>query len=536
MVAVETPSDSFRKLFTHPLLQGCVLVVVALVIALTLQMPNRFPDPDSFYHAGMAELAAAGEFPIRFPWLDLTTLRSTYADLHLLYHIILVPFVALFGAMPGIRIATIAGAILAPLAFFMLLRRLRIRGALAFTLLLLGSASFAFRLNLAKAQAFAFIVLFLGIIALVRRSRTGVFLAAVFAAWMSAHWPVYLAAVVVFAFHHVFATVLSKPRASRALFVAAREAFGIVMSAFAGIAAGFIVNPYFPGNITVAWQQIVEIALIGGSATVNVGIEWHRLTTSEFVRSVGFLLPLLALAVVGAIVRTVRCIQRETTDDRDALAQTYTFGTLALAFAILAFRQQRQLEFFIPFAVLACASGLQPFVDWWWPPRVITGWRQPGMIRRPLATFMLIVVIVGFGVGAWNAMQPQRAYFRNGFSGDRFSGVTAWLRANVPANAVVFHGDWDDFPFLFLHDRTHRYLVGLDPRFAVLANVERYERWAMVSRGETSNAAAVIRREFGAEYAVVARGQEALAEVLARDPSVRLVYEDGDGKVFALAQ
>jgi len=33
MVAVETPSDSFRKLFTHPLLQGCVLVVVALVIA-----------------------------------------------------------------------------------------------------------------------------------------------------------------------------------------------------------------------------------------------------------------------------------------------------------------------------------------------------------------------------------------------------------------------------------------------------------------------------------------------------------------------
>lgn len=536
MVAVETPSDSFRKLFTHPLLQGCVLVVLAVVATWTLQISNRFPDPDSFYHAGMAELAATGTFPHRFPWLDLTTLREQYADLHVLYHIILVPFVSLLEPMPGIRIATMVGAILAILACFTLLRRIRIRGALAFSILLLGSASFVFRLNLAKAQAFAFIVLFLGLLALVRRSRTGVFLAAVFAAWMSAHWPVYLAAVAAFAFHHVFATILGQPRAGRALLRAMSESLGVACAAAAGVAAGFIVNPYFPDNLTVAWQQIVEIALIGGSASVNVGIEWHRLSFAEFVSAVGFLLPLLALAVVGAIVQTVRCIQRETPEDRDALARTFTFGTLALAFAFLAFRQQRQLEFFIPFAVLTLATGLQPFVDWWWPPRIVKGWRQPGMIRRPLATFLLVIAMLGFGVGAWRALTPQREYFRNGFSGDRFHGIAAWVQTNVPANAIVFHGDWDDFPYLFLNDRTHRYLVGLDPRFAVLADAQRYERWAAISRGEVPDAASAIRREFHSEVAVVAAGQEALAAILAADPNARLAYEDGDGKVFALTR
>ncbi len=202
MVAVETPQESFRRLFTHPLLQGVVLVVLSLVLAVWVEVPNRFPDPDSFYHAGMAELAASGTFPSRFPWLELTSLKDTYADLHLVYHLLLVPFVKAFGPMPGIRIATITTFVLLTISFYLLLRRLAVRGAFLFTLLLLGSSAFVFRLNLAKSQGFAFIVLFLGLIALHRRSRTGVFLAAVFAAWTSSHWPVYIVAVATFAACH----------------------------------------------------------------------------------------------------------------------------------------------------------------------------------------------------------------------------------------------------------------------------------------------------------------------------------------------
>ncbi|MBI4142322.1 hypothetical protein HY480_00430, partial [Candidatus Uhrbacteria bacterium] len=523
--------------FTHPLLQGCVLVAVALAIALWVEVPGRFPDPDSFYHAGMGELASQGKFPARFPWLDLTVLRDQYADLHLVYHLILVPFVAVLGPMAGIRVATITAFVLLTLAFFLLLRSQKIRGALVWTLLLVGTASFAFRMNLAKSQGFALTVLFLGILSLLQRSRTKTFLAAVFATWLSTAWPVYALVVLVFGFHHILATIIGAPRQWHAVLRAVGDALGLLISAAIGVAAGFIVNPYFPGNLTVAKQQIVDIALGAQRLGVVNGMEWQALSTGDFVRAIGFLFPILALAVIGCTIRVIELIRNEKTDDRDAVAAMLTFGVLSIAFAFLALASQRHLEFFVPFAVLFAATGCQPVLRWFWPPRIAVGWRRPGMIRRALSTVGLLVAIAVFAVGSVRALRMSRGYFVNGHPADYLRGTATWIRDHAAPGAIVFHADWGDAPALFLWNRDQRYLIGLDPIFAALKDVEEYRTWLAVGRGELgAQTVQTIRETFGADYALVTAKQPDLDAILTKDRKARLAHEDAGVKVYELAR
>ncbi|MBI4433431.1 hypothetical protein HY632_01540 [Candidatus Uhrbacteria bacterium] len=533
MTDIETPHDSFRKVLTHPILQGIVLVALALGIAAWMEIPNQFPDPDSFYHAGMAEIAATGTFPQQFPWLQLTTLRTAYADLHFLYHLLLVPFVQIFGAMPGIRIATILTVGLLTLAIFGLLRTLRVRGAFGFTALLLGSGPFLFRMNLAKAQGFAIILLALGLMAVARRSRTGVFLTAVFAVWLSSHWPVFvLTALAILCIDSVLALLVHRDRA--ALGDALRTNTSMIGSVLFGVIAGGIVNPYFPQNLSVTRQQMIDIALVGGPTTAAIGNEWAPLTLTQFVDVTGFFLFLGIIAGIGITILTFRAITTADPERRRNAAFALGCASIALAFGVLALRQQRQLEFFIPLLLFAIATGFQPLIAWLWPVRVTVGWRSPGHIRRPLATAALLAVLVAYSIGSIPVLRAQRQYFADGFRGDHLRTTATWIRTHVPPGAIIFHGNWSDFPFLFLHDRDHRYLIGLDPRFAELSDRERFQRWRSVSRGEVRAPAEVMRSEFHATHAVVTATQTQLLDVTRADRNARLVSSDAEAHIFEL--
>lgn len=534
MVAIETPHDSLRRLATSPALQGLVLMVLASAIAIVVQIAGRFPDPDSFYHAGMAELARAGEFPRQFPWLALTTLRDAYADLHFLYHLLLVPFVALFGTMEGLRIATIVSVVLFTAAFYALLRALHVRGAFWFTALLLGSAAFMFRANLAKAQGFAFFVLFLGLAAVARRSRFGVCLAALFAAWMSSHWPVLIIGVAVYALSDVFTSLMCRTSTARSTLSTLWHAVTLIAAAVFGVVIAHIINPYFPTNIAVAQQQILDIAFIGGRPETRPGVEWSTLPAREFFRAIGYLLPLGVLAFSGAMVAVVQTVRRGATEDRTTATHAIALGILTVAFAFLTLQSRRHIEFFVPLAILAIAVGTQPVLAWCWPPRMTIGWRQPGMIRRPLASIACAIVIGGFVVGATQAIAAQRVHFTNGYRADFLAGPMGWVRTHVPADELIFHGNWDDFPFFFRHDRTHRYLVGLDPRFSALADAERFRAWSELASGMLPRPAARIIETYGAHTAIILANEEALRAALDADPNATIVFDDRDARVYQL--
>lgn len=556
MVAIETPHDSFRRVFTHPLLQGCVLVALAVVIALLIEVPGRFPDPDSLYHAGMAELALSGTFPQQFPWLTMTAFPERFADLHLVYHLLLVPFVKFLGTVSGIRIATVVSIGLLTAAWYGLLRALRVRGAFVFSLLLLGSAAFMFRLNLAKAQGFAFTVLFLGLAAAARRSAMGVFVAAAFAAWISSHWPVLTAGVGAIALCQ-FVVALVDGSAPRLRFWRPfGRAVGLVCAALAGNAAALVINPYFPENLAVAYDQIVRIALIGGVGSAIPGGEWQAMPLADLLTAVGYLLPLVILAALGISMLIVRTVHGTDDEDRATAAHAGAFALLTVLFGAMTLAAKRHVEFLIPFATLAVATGMQPIVDWFWPPRVQIAWRIPGEIRRRIATIALCVSILAFGFGAWRGHAYARERFAAAPRADQYRPAAEWIAENTPQNAIIFHADWDDFPALFLWNRTNRYLVGLDPRFAHFRDAERYAALLAIRAdglaredhnddgkpdGDpvppldgSARIAERIVRVTGASYAMVTTDQTGLRELLDADRGARRVYEDDEAMVYRI--
>jgi len=101
---------------------------------------------------------------------------------------------------------------------------------------------------------------------------------------------------------------------------------------------------------------------------------------------------------------------------------------------------------------------------------------------------------------------------------------------------VVFHGDWDDFPSLFLYNRYQRYLIGLDPRFALFEDPARFRVWLQLNRGEIPDTEVVptIVRTFRTRFAVVSVEQDRLHRQLTNDPRATNVYGDEDGAVFRL--
>ncbi|MFH1430254.1 MAG: hypothetical protein ABIG71_01860, partial [Candidatus Uhrbacteria bacterium] len=211
-------------------------------------------------------------------------------------------------------------------------------------------------------------------------------------------------------------------------------------------------------------------------------------------------------------------------------------GLCTFAFALFTLCARRHVEFFVPLAVITIAIGMQPIIEWLWPPRIAVGWRRPGSVRRSFSTLLLGIIIFAFSLGAIGALSAQRAYYTDGLHDDTLRGIATWIKTNVEENEIIFHGDWGDFPPLFLWDRTHRYLVGMDPRFASFENPDRLRSWLETGRGEVPNGriAQHITDTVGAHYAITRPTQEALMAALDKDPLAHVVYEDADGRVYEL--
>ncbi|MDO8425062.1 MAG: hypothetical protein Q7T01_00925 [bacterium] len=538
MTAVETPSDSWKHAIGHPILQGCILALLAVAIAWFVQVPGRFPDPDSFYHAGMAELAADGVFRQQFPWLTLTGFPDRYADLHLVYHLILVPFVRLFGPADGIRIAAIAAIGLLTVGFYAMLRTMRVRGAFWFTYLLLGSAAFMFRANLAKSQGFAFFILFLGIAAAAKRSYIGIFLAALFAAWTSSHWPVLTAAIGCIALAQFVIALIDGATPTFRIGRPFLALCAMVLTALLGNVVAMIVHPYFPANLVVAREQILAIAVIGGIPESIPGSEWAPLSMAHLLGAVGFLIPLALAAIGGLLTLLARTVRGTLPDERRTAAYALAIGLLAAGFVVLALAAQRHIEFLVPLAITAIALGMQPLIAWAWPPRIAIAWRRPGELRRPLSSIVLFVAIVAFTIGGVRGIMAQRAVFAAGHPTETLAAASGWIAEHAPPGAIIFHADWDDFPFLFFHNRHQRYLVGLDPRFAYFHDRERYMEMLAIRDADTT-AGSIARRIVAAtdaSYALTTNDQTALIALLNADRNATKVYADDEATVYELGK
>ncbi len=512
-------------------------VLLAFAVAFAefgfLHADATFADPDSFYHAQMAVRLAQHGLVTDFPWLAQTVLGDAYIDHHLLYHVLLIPFVTWLPPLAGLKLATVLFAAVAVATFHWLLRRLEVRGAWLYTGVLLVSNPFLFRIGLAKAQALSLTVLLVLIWLVIQRRSLAAAVLSFAYVWLYGGWP--LAGVVVAAYVLAGApTVLGRTAQGRLrvdgrrLRVKLRADAALVGAVGGGLAAGLVLSPYFSTNLVFYWHQIVEVAVVNYRNVIGVGGEWYGYPPLELLAaaSVTFLFALVAGVLFALSWR------RQST-------RTGFLAVLALLFLVLTVRSRRNVEYLVPFLILfagAAFDRLGRVLNVRSFTREFLGFARgsPIVLAGLLTPLVLFPVIIVRDLAAVRSANAQGQPF------DRWGPALRWLRDAAPAGAVVFHSDWDEFPQLFYHDDRQYYIVGLDPTFLYKEDPVKYDRWlqATTAKLDREELHRVVAVEFRAAFVLATLARHAGFDTLvASYPAAFVpVYRDREVAIYRVAE
>jgi hypothetical protein len=532
------------------------LFVGALVVGVAigyLQFSTRAVccgDFDGYYHTRWSQLLWEGarthHFPPEFKWLPLTTLNARdYVDHHLLFHVLEIPFTQFGNEILGAKISAWLFASLAIFACYWLVVRHRVPFPLLWLVALLGcSAPFLFRMNMTKAMSVSIVLLVVGINLLFRRKYLWLLpLAFLFTLTYDMF---VLLALAAFVWTCVVAWSERRFEWRPLLWVAV------------GIAAGTILNPYFPHNIRLLYEHAVMKIRVSDPDRPSVGSEWYPYDSWVFLEN-------CAVAFLAMLVGYVTFQWH----DRRRAARALFFLVFSTLLLIANAKWRRFAEYFPPFAVLFAAFSVQSL----WtgarslygrlPEHVLTDlrpfldhdtrdedarrerrWRRGeveaavislvfgGLIfafvefatpdlrlKRAVAAAALVAFVIvytlirGFARGAlttvflalfvatiFTVWIEGKTEIADTAPPEEYRAGVQWMRANVPAGETVFNTDWDDFPKLFFYDPTHAYVSGLDPTYLYDANPELSKLYERITLGKEKDPAPLIRERFHARY------------------------------------
>jgi hypothetical protein len=504
-----------------------------------VQSYPAFRDPDSFYHAKMAEQLLHGNIVSHFPWLPFTTLGAAFADHHFLYHLVLAPFIAVLGPTYGTVVATVILAATAVTVFHAFLRDREVPFAWVFTAVLVTSSGFLFRIDLAKAIAVSVAILF-GALILMRRGNSGaLFFVAWAYVWAYGGWPVLGVICAAELGARLLVDIASYGRTSLHVWwrelPTSRELRNAIAVA-AGFATGIVINPYFPNNLRFYWEQIVQIAVINYRGTIGVGSEWYPYKFLEIFGEAGGVFILAAtcilLLLLGLFWSKTVAAEEQSLSKEGARGAASLF-ILAATFFFMTMRSRRHIEYFMPFSVAACAlvaAAILAYVD------------AKKLSAEVVKTFGRVASVIigclfalGFAVLAWRSVTGVHKAFGRGYAWSKYAEASAWLSANTAPGSVVVHSDWDEFPILFFHNDHNAYIAGLDPTFLYRNDPTRYRRWVDLTLGKTrKDIAALVIGTFNSRFVFIDKKHKAMHDAVAGDPGMALVYEDRDAWIYTV--
>ncbi len=454
--------------------------------ALQFATPNLIGN-DSYFHIRYARVlreAGVSGFPPAFPWLPLTILApDRYADHHLLYHVLLVPFT--FGDLRvGAKLAALAGvaALIGTLVWF--LRRQRVP-EVGLVLLALGatSADFLFRASMTRVQALSLVCLLAGLqFALAHRHRALAMLGCLYV-WLYDGFPLLLLPV--------GATLVADIVCTR------RLRLGIVIAALTGMAIGLVVNPYFPEYLRFMVHHFGDKLVT--DELIRVGSEWRPYTPLALL---GNVLPSILLLAFGFAALGAEGLAR----DRRALAALLIAGV----FFALTLRSQRFVEYLAPMATVFAALAGTPVVLRMTPGR-----------RRLLVGALAAVAVANFAGVGWTL-----AVKRADMPYDRYAAAGRLVAREAAPGAMLCTTDWDDFPWLYFYNTESTYLVGLDPTYLHTRFREAYWQWVDISQGQVPRPSRLLATRFPCAYILSDREHAAFLGEAAVDPGLEEILAD----------
>ncbi len=465
---------------------------------LIFQSTTIFPDPDSFYHAGVTQLIREGTLvPKEFEWLPYTILGTHYIDHHYLYHVALVPFSAIHPLL-GLKLATAVFGGLFAVMFASIMMRLRVKFPELFVLLLVTHGPLLFRINLVKAPSFSLLLLFGMLYLMVAKRWWALSFVSALYVWAYNGWIVGLGvAFVVWVVRSLGVMVYVRNTISISSYakeLCSRESLALLGSVAMGMAVGVIVNPYFPSNITFYVDHIIKIGLLGYRHVIGVGGEWYGYALPELLGASAITMAFFILSSVVFVVRLRR-------QDEWALVSLI----LAVLFFIATIRSQRHVEYFVPFLVLYIALAFRT-LSW---DEIWNMVRSRLHLKRWIVASYFLLFAVSFAVTK-DLLLVQK-HLSNGFPYTLLESESQWINEHVPSKEVIFHSNWDEFPALFFYNRDNRYIAGLDPAFLYARDKKRFFLWRDITQGTLSkNLVGIMKNEFKASFVLASSKHDAL--------------------------
>jgi hypothetical protein len=518
----------------------------------------------------MAEILYEHGLPRQFPWLYFTILRDDYVDHHLLFHVLLIPFVVLLGSIFGAKLFQVLVVAAGFSVFYLILRRNGIGGAfwLSVFALFTMSSDFYFRMSFIRDMGLSLLFMMLGIVAafaaqeppanastksavaaMLDRKRLVplVLVCAFFAAtrlfvlipftialyagasWFASLWGWRSGALFFLCAFYVWAYggFLFLPLFAVTYFVAQimtgeRAEWQLPLAAIAGMAAGLALNPYFPKNLGFLYHQIFETGL---GAKLYTGGEWQPYDTWFWAQI--HAVPLIIL-FAGLAVSIMSRVEHH--------ARTVTLFVFSLLFLGLVWKSKRFSEYASVFMTLAGLCLLGPFLqakrDAWRAGRF---WSRADHALYGVALLALLVVSVVFAFFPFDPDRPfvgqiERARHdtQTLFSMSALKKVHGYLLQHADPGDIVFTDDWDVFPRYFFFNAKTYYVVGLDPEFMNQYQGEPYNgqpgrlflEFAQISSGSDPTNLGRIKQNFRAKWVIVSINHPEFYKNLKREPGL----------------
>jgi hypothetical protein len=455
-------------------------------------------DFDGYYHIGWSQQLwqsfRAGRVLPQFIWLPLTTLNARdYVDHHFLFHVLQIPFTFFADVRTGAKISAWLFASLAVLSCYWLIVRHRIKYPLLWLVALLGcSAPFLFRMNMTKAMSVSVVLLVLGIHLLFQRKYL---------------WLLPLAFIFTLTYDMFVLLGLAAAIWTAVVFWSERRVeWRPLVWVAVGVAAGTIINPYFPHNVRLLYAHIA-MKVTAREFSTAVGQEWYPYDSWDFARN-------CAVAFAAMFAGYVAF----NWEDRRRAARALFFLVFSTILLIVNARWRRFAEYWPPFAVLFAAFTLQlvfervrgaygalpadvsaelePYLDrpTGGEARGAIGWTEAQKtFAAAIVTVLLTIPMVSMIVAETREISTTAPH-------DQYTKGIQWMRTHVPAGQIVFNTDWDDFPKLFYYDPTHAYVSGLDPTYLYDRDKSLSRLYEDITLGRHKDPGPVIRDRFGARY------------------------------------
>src|SRR3989338_102445 len=370
---------------------------IVFLIFLGLLSLFQFSTPyiigfDGHINIKTADLIKENGFFREFPWAEHTILSSNYADIHLLFRILLIPFTFLDLEL-GAKIAAILFSALAFAVFYWFLAQNSIKYPFFWTLLYMFTAeSLMYRFMELRQMPLVIALLLLTIYFLQGKKYFLLGIASMASVLLHSSFVFQLLIV---ALYFILEKIFSK-----------RLDYRLLAYPFLGVIAGLLVNPYFPNNVYLLYAQIFEVNLLGNLYNA----EWKPWPFMEFIKN--NLLVLIYFAIIAFILIKEKKISK--------IKLLYlSMASLFLAYTFLSRRMQ---EYLIPFSILSMSLFLAPYIE---------RFNKENFFKNVKIGCIIFIILLA----SLNSFLLLKDIKNNTFL-QNFQSCAIWMQQNIPKDSA----------------------------------------------------------------------------------------------------